>query len=281
MTKPWVLITGATSGIGLATAVLLAVQGYEVIATGRSEEKLDILRRAAEEAGVTIRRAIVDVADAASIAALKNEVLTLTNGYGVDVLVNNAGYAEGGAIEDLPIDRLRRQFEANVIGLVAVTQAFLPYMRARRHGRIINISSLVGVVSIPLLGAYTATKHAVEAISDAMRVELADFGIHVIKVAPGSIQTNFGSTLIENVRSWMPADSPYRSVYEKFMTDRGTEGGAKPIVIAKVIAAAVAAKSPKARYAAPLDSKIIPVVKSILPTRTLDNLLRKYVMGRS
>jgi len=278
--RPWVLITGATSGIGLATAVLLAVDGYEVIATGRSTAKLEIVQRAAQEANVTIRQVIADVTDAASVANLHSEVLALTNGYGVDVLVNNAGYAEGGAIEDIPMERLQKQFNTNVIGLVAVTQAFLPQMRARGQGRIVNVSSIVGKLSIPLLGAYTATKHAVEAISESLRVELDDFGIQVVIVAPGSIQTNFGSTLIDNVQAWSAEDSPYQASYQKFMRDRGAERGAKPLVIAQAIRKAIVAQRPKARYAVPFDSKVMPLLKALIPTRAMDKIIKRAVMGR-
>lgn len=277
--RPWVLITGATSGIGLATAVLLALDGYNVIATGRTCEKLSILTRAAEEAKVTIRQVIADVSDIYSVEHLHKEVMALTNGYGVDILINNAGYAEGGAIEHIPLERLQRQLNTNVIGLVAVTQAFLPHMRERRRGRIINVSSIVGKMSIPLLGAYTATKHAVEAISESLRVELLDAGIQVVIIAPGSIQTNFGTTLIDNVREWSTSNSPYQAAYDKFLRDRGARRGAKPLVIAKVIQKAVSAKQPKARYAVPFDSKMMPFVKAIIPARTLDKILKRVVMG--
>jgi short-subunit dehydrogenase len=281
MTKPqWVLITGATSGIGLATAVLFALEGYQVIATGRSEEKLQKVQQAAERGNVTIRQVVADVSDEASIAKLRDEVLALTNGYGVDVLVNNAGYAEGGAMAEIPIERLRRQFETNVIGLVAVTQAFLPEMQKRSRGKIVNISSVVGKVTVPLMGAYTASKHAVESISDAMRMELRPFGIDVITVAPGSIQTNFGNTLVQSIAEWVSPDSHYKAAYEKFRKDRASDRGAKPIVIAKAVLQAVKSPSPKPRYAVPFDSKLMPVVKGILPTRAVDKIIRKVTMGR-
>lgn len=278
-TKQWVLITGATSGIGLATALLLALEGYQVIATGRSEEKLKRIQLAADKANVTIRRIIADVTDSESIATLHSEVLAMTDGYGVDVLINNAGYAEGGAIEEIPIERVRKQFETNVIGLIAVTQAFLPQMRQRRAGRVVNISSLLGKFTIPLLGAYTATKHAVESITDAMRMELRASGIQVVAVAPGSISTNFGSTLVDTIHGWVSHDSPHTSAYNKFMSDRQNEGGSDPMVIASTILKAIRAKNPKARYAAPFDSKVMPTVKNLLPTRTFDRLVVRTIMG--
>lgn len=277
--KEWVLVTGATSGIGLATSLVLAMAGYQVIATGRTEEKLARVSEAADQANTTIRRVLLDVTDAASVSRMKDEVLALTDGYGVDVLVNNAGYAEGGALEDIPLERLKMQFDTNVFGLVAVTQALVPLMRKRGHGKVINISSVLGKVSIPLLGAYTATKHAVEAISDALRVELAGFGIQVVTVAPGSINTNFGETVSATVRGWAAPDSPYFKSYEKFMKDRRSERGAKPIVIAKTIHHAIATEQPRARYAVPMDSKAMPVVTALLPKRTLDKVMRRIIMG--
>ena len=280
MKENWVLITGGTSGIGLATALLFALEGYQVIATGRSENTLKRVDEAAEKAGVTLRYVLADVAEGESVAHLRNEVLALTNGYGVDVLINNAGYAEGGAIEEIPVERLKRQFDTNVIGLVTVTQAFLPFMRTRRYGKIVNISSVLGKVTIPLMGAYTASKHAVESISDALRMELGGTGIDVITVAPGSIQTNFGSRLVGSVRDWMQPTSPYRAAYEKFTSDRESDRGAQPVAIAQVILQAARAASPKPRYAAPFDSKLMPVLKSALPTRTLDRIVRSVVMGK-
>jgi len=275
------LVTGATSGIGLATVLLLAMQGYEVIATGRSEEKFAHVTEAAEKSGTTIRRVLLDVTSADSIAQAKSEILALTDGYGVDVLVNNAGYAEGGALEDIPLSRLRNQFETNVIGLVAVTQAFLPMMRQRNRGKIINISSVVGKISIPLLGAYTATKHAVEAISDAMRMELANAGIQVVTVAPGSIETNFNATLVGTVGEWADESSPHYNRYQKMSQNRQSgHRGAQPLVIANVILHAIRCASPKPRYAAPFDSKAVGILQAVLPKRAIDSILRKTILGK-
>jgi short-subunit dehydrogenase len=277
--KQWVLITGATSGIGLASALLLALEGYQVIATGRSEEKLNRVQIAADKAKVTIRRIIADVTDADSIANLHSEVLAMTDGYGVDVLINNAGYAEGGAIEEIPMERVRKQFETNVLGLIAVTQTFLPLMRQRQSGKVINLSSVVGKVTIPLLGAYTATKHAVESITDALRMELHGSGVDVITVAPGSISTNFGTTLVDTIHDWVTTNTPYKHEYEKFIHDRQIGSGADPMIIASTILKAIRAKNPKPRYAAPFDSKLMPAVKSLLTTRTLDKVIIRAVLG--
>lgn len=276
--KEWVLVTGATSGIGLATATLLSLQGYRVIATGRSEAKLQKVAQAADKAGTTIRRVMLDVTNETSISQMEKEVLALTDGYGVDVLVNNAGYAEAGAIEEIPMDVLRRQFETNVFGLVAVTQRFVPFMRARGHGRIINISSVLGRLSLPLMGAYTSTKHAVEAVSDSLRMELVGTGIDVIIIAPGSIQTNFGETVANSVGSWVNERSPHAARYQRFQRDRVEDRGAKPIVIAKTIEQAIRASRPRPRYAVPYDSKLMPVISGLLPRRALDALMKKVIL---
>jgi short-subunit dehydrogenase len=276
--KEWVLVTGATSGIGLATAILLALQGYQVIASGRTEEKLKKVEQAAEKAGTTIRRVLLDVTNPDSVIQMQKDVLALTDGYGIDVLVNNAGYAEAGAMEEIPVDVLRKQFETNVFGLVAVTQCFIPTMRSRRRGKIINISSVLGRVSLPLMGAYTATKHAVEAISDSLRMELSDTGIQVVVVAPGSIQTNFGETIANSIRGWVNESSPHRARYEKFQKDRVSDRGAKPIVIAKTIQQAIESTKPRVRYAVPYDAKIMPLLAGLMPTRAVDSLMKKVIL---
>jgi short-subunit dehydrogenase len=276
--KEWVLVTGATSGIGLATAILLALQGYQVIASGRTEEKLKKVEQAAEKAGTTIRRVLLDVTNPDSVTQMQKDVLALTDGYGVDVLVNNAGYAEAGAMEEIPVDVLRKQFETNVFGLVAVTQCFIPNMRSRRRGKIINISSVLGRVSLPLMGAYTATKHAVEAISDSLRMELSDTGIQVVVVAPGSIQTNFGETIANSIGGWVNELSPHRTRYEKFQKDRMSDRGAKPIVIAKTIQQAIESPKPRVRYAVPYDSKMMPLLAGLMPTRAMDSLMKKVIL---
>lgn len=276
----WVLITGATSGIGLATAIVLAAAGYHVIATGRSEAGLQQLAIAAERARATIRRVRLDVSDESSIATMKSEVLALTDGAGVDVLVNNAGYGEGGAIEDIPLSRLRRQFEANVFGLVGVIQAFLPLMRRRGRGRIINVSSVLGRFSIPLMGAYTASKHAVEAISDALRVELSGSGIEIVTIVPGSVRTRFDATITQTIDEWLTKESVHHAAYQNWRQQRAAAKGVSPLAIANIIHAAIRAARPKPRYVAPAWSRWMPVMKVILPTRTLDSILSSVLMGR-
>lgn len=274
----FVLVTGSTSGIGLATAIHLAKLGYHVIGSGRTNAKLDMQSAAAKSANSVVHPILLDVTSEESIAKARERVLEITGNHGLDGLVNNAGYGEAGAIEEIPIARLRKQFETNVIGLVAVTQAFLPEMRARRRGRIVNISSVVGKVSMPLMSAYGASKHAVEALSDGMRMELQPHGIDVVIVAPGSIESNFGQTLLSTT-DWVADDSPYKEKYARWSKQRMMNGaGRSPMLIAEAVSLAVGASAPKARYAITIESKVMPLLVPVLPKRFLDFVLRRALM---
>jgi NAD(P)-dependent dehydrogenase (short-subunit alcohol dehydrogenase family) len=179
-----VLITGCTSGIGRATALHLAAQGHRVFATGRNPKALEELAR---EAKGPIHPIELDVTSSASVEAARAMVEQETQGAGIDVLINNAGFSLGCPIELLDDAALRSVFETNVFGLVRVTRAFVPAMRARRSGLIINMSCITGRITFPFEGAYTASKYAVESISDALRLELAPFGIKVSIMEPGAI----------------------------------------------------------------------------------------------
>ncbi len=179
------LITGASSGIGRQTALRLAQEGMQVIAAARREERLAEL--AAGQAG--IRPMKVDLADRADTARFCGEIAALPQT--VTVLVNNAGYSLRGALEDIPLPDVRRLFEVNFFSLLQVTQAVLPAMRRQRQGTIVNLSSLVGKLSFPFGGAYAASKYAVEALSDALRLELRPFGIRVVTIRPGVVATEF------------------------------------------------------------------------------------------
>ena len=187
-----VLITGASSGIGLVTAHLMLDQGWNVFAAARRQVAMDSLQR---------RGAVVlplDISDAQSRADLAAEILDRTGGR-LDALVNNAGYGEVGPMETMGLDRARSMFEVNVFGLMGLSQLFLPAMRDRQAGRIVNVSSIAGRFATPGAGWYCASKHALEAISDAMRIELAQFGIQVVLVEPGLIRTGFEEASAESM----------------------------------------------------------------------------------
>jgi NAD(P)-dependent dehydrogenase (short-subunit alcohol dehydrogenase family) len=266
-----ILITGATSGIGRDTAIHLHDKGHRVIATGRNEKALAELN----QAGLIARR--LDVTDPESIAALAREVDRITDGEGLDALVNNAGYGLFGPLEILSEEDVRAQFETNVFGLLAVTREFIPAMRARGAGRIVNISSVGGRITFPLGGAYHATKYAVEAMSDALRVELKQFGIDVILIEPGYIKTNFTSTTLELLNPYEDESSPYAA---SFALTQGIEEkldrvGAEPRVVSKAIARAIESRWPRARYVAPGFNVLGVWSRFFLPTGVVDRFLAR------
>ena len=269
-----VLITGATSGIGRHAALHLAARGHTVIATGRREHALESLRAEAEG---TVHPVRLDVADAESIAAARARVLELTGGRGVDALVNNAGYGLAGPVERLDADDLRAQFETNVFGLVAVTQAFVPEMRQRGAGRVVNVGSMGGRITFPFLGAYHATKYAVEALSDALRYELAPFGIRVVLIEPGAIESQFSATAMATTEAVQAAPGPYAPYLARAEEIQNTVDAtaAKPIVVSRAIEKAIVRRRPRARYLVPLSARLIVAVVRGLPTRLADALMRR------
>jgi NAD(P)-dependent dehydrogenase (short-subunit alcohol dehydrogenase family) len=242
-----VLITGATAGIGRTTALHLARAGYRVIATGRRVAELEALRAEAP----AIMTTTLDVTSADSIAAAVAEVDRLTVGHGVDVLVNNAGFGLLGPLTEISDAELRRQYDTNVFGLMAVTRAFVPAMRARGRGRIVNVSSMGGKLTIPFMGAYNSTKYALESLSDALRLELAAFGVDVVLIEPGAIHTNFGDTAIAPIGQF--AASPYAAALARAerLRARMESTAVGPEVVARAIHKAISRRRPAARYVAP------------------------------
>src|SRR5215472_10432048 len=204
MKKLSILVTGATSGIGRATALYLAARGHHVIATGRNEKALQTMKK---EATGHLDTLPLDVTDKASIAEAMKSVRRLAGG--LDVLVNNAGFGILGPTELITEEDMRAQYETNVFGLMAVTRAALPMMRERGAGRIVNVSSLGGRFTLPLFGVYNSTKFAVESLSDALRIELAPFGIRVSLVEPGVIATNFTDRSMSGLAKYDTPDSRY------------------------------------------------------------------------
>jgi NADP-dependent 3-hydroxy acid dehydrogenase YdfG len=240
-----VLITGCSSGIGKATAVRLAAGGHRVYATAR---RLDAIADLAASGCHTLA---LDVTDDES---MRRAVAAVEDAEGaVGVLVNNAGYSQSGAVETLDLDDVRRQFETNVFGLIRMCQLVLPGMRRQRSGRIINLSSMGGKLTFPGGGAYHATKHAVEAISDALRFEVKGFGVDVVVIEPGLIKTQFAETARATVDE--SRDGPYAKFNEAVAaaTVDAYEGplsrlGGGPDAVAKTIEKAITAKRPRTRY---------------------------------
>ncbi|GAA4736085.1 oxidoreductase [Phytohabitans rumicis] len=267
MTDKVAIVTGASSGIGEATARKLRTQGFTVYAAARRVDRMAPL------AEVGIRPVRVDVTDDASMVGFVEQVVAESGR--VDVLVNNAGYGSYGAVEDVPLDEARRQFEVNVFGLARLTQLVLPHMRRQGSGRIVNISSIGGKIYEPLGGWYHATKFAVEGLSDSMRMELAPLGIHVVVIQPGAIATEWsgiaGQHLLATSGQGAYADQAERAA-AFFMADP-TGQASPPSVIANAVAKAATARRPRTRYAVGRGAKPILAARRVLPDRAFDRLM--------
>jgi NAD(P)-dependent dehydrogenase (short-subunit alcohol dehydrogenase family) len=277
-TKGTVLITGGTDGLGKATALLLARSGYFVFAAGRSAEKREELDRLAHEERLSVHTLEMNVCDSASVQI--GVELVLEKGAGIDVLINNAGVGYLAVVEELRMDDLRKQFDVNLFGVLRVTQAVLPHMRQRRHGRILMMSSAAGLISPPTYAAYSSSKHALEGLANALRLEMYPFGVEVILTEPGYIVTSFQQTAKELARPYIgrAQSSPYATVYAGAMA--GSEEGrqqsrSKPDDCAKVILKAIEAKHPKARYTVTPMAKWLSIGKRILSDSMLDSIMRK------
>jgi NAD(P)-dependent dehydrogenase (short-subunit alcohol dehydrogenase family) len=263
------LITGCSSGIGRATAAAAANAGHRVFATARRTESLG-------DMGPRIEALPLDVTDEASIDGAVSQVVARAGR--IDVLVNNAGYGQMGTVEDIPIARWRAEFDVNVFGLIAVTQAVLPHMRARRTGRVINIGSIAGRIAYPFGGAYCASKYAVEAISDALRLEVERFGIRVVLIEPGPIHTRFGERVETEVEPLEhDADSAYHAWYEKAHVRFRREsrvGALPPDAVARAVLKAATSARPRARYLITWPAKLFAFAKRIVPDAILDAGMR-------
>ena len=265
-------MTGATSGIGRATAILLAKKGHRVIATGRNPDALADLKTEAK-----VETLVLHVDDPESIAEAAARVEELTDGRGVDVLVNNAGFGVMAPLLEITQDDLRRQYETNVFGLLAVTRAFTRAMARRSHGTVINVSSIGGRMTLPFLASYNSTKYAVESISDGLRAELHPFGVRVAVVEPGIIATRFNATAMDRLGRYGRAGSPWAeslSVAVRSMDGSG-RFAAKPETVARTIVAAAEARRPRARYIAPWHAAPTLWLTKLLPTRLVDAVLRR------
>lgn len=268
-----ILITGCSTGIGRATAQRLARAGRTVYATARSVDAIADLERDG------CKLLSLDVCDEASMTAAVSAVESAEGAVGA--LVNNAGYSQSGPIEDVPIDLVRQQFETNVFGLVRLTQLVLPGMRTQRDGRIVNISSMGANFTFPGGGYYHATKYALEAISDALRFEVAGFGVKVVVIQPGLIKTNFGERAVSALPE-AQGDGPYAGFTEKVAQatrDVYEEGamaklGSGPDSVAKVIEKAIDAEKPKARYRVTPSAHAMIALRAVTPDRGWDAIMR-------
>jgi NAD(P)-dependent dehydrogenase (short-subunit alcohol dehydrogenase family) len=267
-----VLVTGCSSGIGRSTAEVLAQSGWTVYASARKLDSISDL----EARGCRLLE--LDVTDEDSMRAAVTKVEEAEGAVGV--LVNNAGYSQSGAVESVSPEDVRRQFDTNVFGLIRMTQLALPGMRRQRWGKVVNVGSMGGKLTFPGGGLYHATKYAVEAISDALRFEVASFGVDVILVEPGLIKTRFGETAAETVGGEQ-ADGPYaefnpavakatKEVYEGPLSRLG--GG--PEAVAETIERAVSRSRPRARYPVTPSARIMMAQRRLMPDRLWDKVMR-------
>lgn len=273
-----VLITGCSSGMGLCTSVYLAGKGYKVYASMRDLKKKDNLLSSAKKAGVSIELLQMDVTDDESVKKAVNDVVQKEGR--IDVLVNNAGYGSGGFLEDYSMKEIKDQFETNFFGLVRVTKEVLPFMRQKRKGYIINISSIGGKLSFPVISVYNASKFAVEAITESLRVELAPFGIKVTAIEPLSVKTNFYNATKAAVNSRKP-DSPYSGYFKKFEKNikKMTNAGGDPIAVAKTIDKAISSNNPKSNYLVGRGAGTFLFLKTMLPNTIFEKIIGKVFLG--
>ena len=267
--KKTILITGASSGIGYDAALMLAQQGHCVYAAARRVALMEPLKAY----GVQVLQ--MDVTDEVS---MKQGVETVIGAEGrIDVLINNAGYGSLGAVETVPMKEARRQLEVNLFGLARLTQLVLPYMRQQGSGRIVNTSSIAGKMVIYMGGWYNVTKYAVEAFSDALRMEMKPFGIDVVMIEPGAIKTDWGPVAAEHLRL-SSTGTPYESDGVRWADSMEwfykTNMLSKPSVIAKAISRAVNSRHPKVRYCCGRFSHLGKFSHAIMPARWWDAMMR-------
>ena len=268
-----VLITGCSSGIGYASAHLLHARGWQVVASCRRQDDVDRLR------GEGLPCVRLDYEDGASIEAGFREALQLTGGR-LDALFNNGAYAIPGRVEDLPTDALRQIFEANLFGWHELTRHALPVMRAQGQGRIVQNSSVLGLIALKYRGAYNATKFALEGLSDTLRIEVASANIQVSTIEPGPIATKFRQNAKPQFERWIDwQNSPNRAFYERKMIPRlnAGEGDTQPFelpaeAVARKLVHALESRRPKPRYYVTTPTYALSVLKRLLPTRLLDKV---------
>ena len=269
-----VIITGASSGLGEAAARRLARGGAKLVISARRAERLEALARELDPSGQRVLAVAADVTDRAGRQRLVDGALQKFGR--IDALVNNAGYGTRGPVELVPVELIRRNYETNLFSLIALTQLVIPHLRERGAGRIVNIGSVAGRIARPLSSIYDSTKHALEAITDGLRGELAPFGIDVVLIRPGFILTEFvdaankaSEPVSENAGPYAPYFEGFRNDYKKLQRIAG-----QPDDIARLVEKALTARRPAPRYAAPAHAKLFLFLKWLLPGRVLDWMVR-------
>ncbi|WP_405743168.1 oxidoreductase [Streptomyces sp. NBC_00028] len=262
--RPVALVTGASSGIGEATALALVEAGFEVIGTSRNTSKVT------PRDGVTYLD--LDVSSDTSVATLVQQVI---DQFGrIDVLINNAGIGSSGATEESSLAQHQHVFDINVFGVIRMTKAVLPHMRAQGRGRIINLSSIYGFIPQPYMAAYIASKHAVEGYSESVDHEVREFGVRVLLVQPGGTSTAFEGNLVQPDTP-LPAYAQQRRLVDQLVAEAVT-GGDAPIVVARTIVTAATARKPRLRSTAGSLARRLSLLRRIAPARVFDQQIRKF-----
>ncbi len=276
--RPIALVTGSASGFGRLIVLELARAGYYVFATMRNIEKTDDLLTSVKEYGYgdLIEILPLDVTDRQSIAQAVARVREVGR---LDLLVNNAGFAMSGFIEEVTIEELYKQFDTNFFGVIAVTQQLLPIMREQRSGKIINMSSISGLVGFPGLSPYVTSKHALEGLSESLRIELKPFNIDVSVIEPGSYQTNIWTTGRVDAEQSIRPDSPYSFIRKKLEAyiNKGMPHYRDPIEVARLVVWIAQAKKTSLRYTVGKGTKLTYIIKKLLPWHIWEKLLLKQI----
>jgi len=274
-----VFISGASTGIGLSLTHQLDAMGWRIFAAALPDDRISQLTGSTSERVVTLPMDITDAkAIQEAVTRIQNEVATS----GLKAIVNNAGIQIPGALEALSIQQIREQFEVNVFGHLQVTQAMLPLLRQAQNARIVNVSSLMGTVAMPLLAAYSMSKHALEAMTDVLRLELAADGIHVISIQPGAIQTPMSGqmqALLDKERQSMPENlqARYANLFENMAEALHTqyEKAAPPQTVVDAIVHALTSDKPKTRYAIGAPVKALIALRALAPDSVVDAILKR------
>jgi NAD(P)-dependent dehydrogenase (short-subunit alcohol dehydrogenase family) len=269
------VVTGSSSGIGLETSLMLARNDYITYATMRTPDKKVVIKTTAEKENLPIKVVQLDVTDDNSV---KSAIKTINSEVGrIDVLVNNAGYALGGALEDLSMEEIKAQYETNLLGLIRVTQSVLPIMRRQKSGIIVNLSSSAGIFAVPGASAYTSTKFALEGLSESIGYELEPFGIKVVLIEPGFVKTNFANAMVLAKNSQNPA-SPYLHMMQRIVANstEATKSGSSADLVSKVILDAVTNSNPKLRYLVGKDAEDWVASKNSMNETEFFNLIKNF-----
>ena len=272
------VITGSTSGIGLETALTLARNGFLTYSTMRNLAKSDNIKAVADKDHLPIRIVQLDVTDDTSVNHAVQSIIKETGR--IDILVNNAGYALSGAFEDLSLEEIKNQYDTNIYGIIRTSQAVLQFMRKQRSGRIINISSGLGLFGFPGMSAYSSTKFAMEGLSESMAYELDQFGIKVILIEPGVIRTNIGNSIVIAKKA-KDSSSPYSLMMQKMGNNfkKFTENASSADVVANVVLEAAKSENPRLRYLAGKDMEMWMQSKNSMSDDEFYNSMKKNLLS--